>query len=60
MSMFNVNDYDDLQAMKYAEEITGVDIEFQIVNMESLQTNFQLMIASGDLTGYGLRCFRPV
>lgn len=50
MSMFNVNDYDDLQAMKYAEEITGVDIEFQIVNMESLQTNFQLMIASGDIT----------
>lgn len=50
MSMFNVNDYDDLEPMKYAEEITGVDIDFTIVNMESLQTNFQLMIASGDIT----------
>ncbi len=50
MSMFNINTYDDIEAMKYAEEITGVDIEFQIVNMESLQTNFQLMIASGDIT----------
>ncbi len=50
MSMFNVNDYDDLQAMKYAEEITGVDIKFTIVNSESLQTNFQLMVASGAIT----------
>lgn len=50
MSMFNVNSYDDIEAHKYAEEITGVDIEFTIVNSESLQTNFQLMVASGDIT----------
>ena len=50
MSMFNVNSYDDIDAFKYAEEITGVDIDFTIVNNESLATNFQLMIASGDIT----------
>lgn len=50
MSMFNVNTYDDIDAHKYAEEITGVDIEFQIVNSESMETNFQLMVAGGDLT----------
>lgn len=50
MSMFNVNSYDDIEAHKYAEEITGVDIDFTIVNNESLQTNFQLMVASGDIT----------
>lgn len=50
MSMFNVNSYDDIEAHKYAEEITGVDIEFTIVNMESQDTNFQLMVASGDYT----------
>ena len=50
MSMFNVNSYDDIEAHKYAEEITGVDIEFVIVNMESQDTNFQLMVASGDYT----------
>lgn len=49
MSMFNVNSYDDIDAFKYAEEITGVDIEFTIVNNESLATNFQLMVASGDI-----------
>ncbi len=36
MSMFNVNSYDDIDAFKYAEEITGVDIDFTIVNNESL------------------------
>ena len=50
MSMFNVNSYDDTDTFKKIEEITGVDIEFQIVNMESFDTNFQLMIASGDIT----------
>lgn len=50
MSMFNVNSYDDIEAHKYAEEITGVDIEFSIVNSESMETNFQLMVASGDIT----------
>ena len=50
MSMFNVNSYDDIEAHKYAEELTGVDIEFIIVNNESLETNFQLMVASGDIT----------
>lgn len=50
MSMFNVNSYDDIEAHKYAEELTGVDIEFVIVNSESQTTNFQLMVASGDLT----------
>lgn len=49
MSMFNVNSYDDIDAFKYAEEITGVDIEFTIVNNESLATNFQLMVASGEI-----------
>ncbi len=50
MSMFNVNSYDDIAAFQYAEEITGVDIIFTIVNSESYQTNFQLMVASGDIT----------
>jgi putative aldouronate transport system substrate-binding protein len=50
MSMFNVNSYDDIEAFQYAEEITGVDIDFTIVNSESLSTNFQLMVASGDIT----------
>ncbi len=50
MSMFNVNSYDDIEAHKEAEKITGVDIEFTIVNNESLETNFQLMVASGDIT----------
>jgi putative aldouronate transport system substrate-binding protein len=50
MSMFNVNSYDDIEAFQYAEEITGVDIEFTIVNSESMDTNFQLMVASGDIT----------
>ena len=50
MSMFNVNTYDDLDVHKKAEEMTGVDIEFTIVNNESLQTNFSLMVAGGDIT----------
>lgn len=50
MSMFNVNAYDDTDTFKKIEEITGVDIEFTTVNMESYDTNFQLMIASGDIT----------
>lgn len=50
MSMFNVNSYDDTDTFKEIEKITGVDIEFQIVNMESYETNFQLMVASSDYT----------
>ena len=49
MSMFNVNSYDDLEVWQYAEELLGVDVDFTIVNMESQDTNFQLMIASGDI-----------
>ena len=50
MSMFNVNSYDDTDTFKYVEEVTGVDVEFTIVNNESYQQNFQLMVASGDIT----------
>lgn len=50
MSAFNVNSYDDTDTFKKVEEITGVDVEFTIVNMESYDTNYQLMIASGDFT----------
>lgn len=50
MSMFNVNSYDDTDTFKYVEEATGVDVEFTIVNNESYQQNFQLMVASGDIT----------
>ena len=50
MSMFNVNSYDDMNAFKFAEELLGVDVEFVIVNSESFSTNFQLMVASGDIT----------
>ena len=50
MSAFNVNSYDDTDTFKKIEEITGVDVEFTIVNMESYDTNYQLMIASGDFT----------
>ena len=50
MSMFNVNAYDDTDTFKEIEKITGVDIEFTTVNMESYDTNYQLMIASGDFT----------
>lgn len=50
MSMFGVNSYDDVGACQYAEEITGVDIEYTIVNSESYSTNFTLMIASGMAT----------
>ena len=50
MSMFNVNSYDDTDTFKEIEEITGVDVEFTIVNSESYETNFQLMVASGDIT----------
>ena len=50
MSMFNVNSYDDTDTFKYVEEITGVDVEFIIVNNESYAQNFQLMVASGDIT----------
>ncbi len=49
MSMFNVNSYDDINAFQYAEEITGIDVKFTIVNSESYATNFQLMVASGDI-----------
>lgn len=49
MSMFNVNSYDDTEVFQYAEELTGVDIKFTIVNNESFATNFQLMVASGDI-----------
>jgi putative aldouronate transport system substrate-binding protein len=47
MSMFNVNSYDDVVACQYAEEITGVDIEYTIVNSETLSTQYSLMIVSG-------------
>ena len=50
MSGFNVNSYDDVEAFQYAEEITGVDIEFTIVNSETIDTQFTLMVASGNLT----------
>ncbi len=50
MSMFNVNTYDDVVACQYAEEITGVDIEYTIVNNETLSTQFTLMVASGLMT----------
>ncbi len=50
MSMFNVNSYDDTDTFKKIEEITGVDVEFTIVNSESYSTTFQLMVASGDIT----------
>ena len=50
MSMFNVNTYDDVVACQYAEEITGVDIEYTIVNSETLSTQFTLMVASGLMT----------
>lgn len=50
MSMFNVNSYDDTDTFKKIEEITGVDVKFTTVNMESYDTNYQLMIASGDFT----------
>ena len=50
MSMFNVNSYDDTDTFKKIEEITGVDVVFTIVNSESYETNFQLMVASGDIT----------
>ena len=50
MSMFNVNSYDDLEVWQHAEEILGVDVDFTIVNNESMNTNFSLMVASGDIT----------
>lgn len=50
MSMFNVNSYADVPAWAKAVELTGVDMDFTIVNMESLQTTFSLMAASGDFT----------
>lgn len=50
MSMFNVNSYDDTDTFKKIEEITGVDVKFTIVNSESFATNFQLMVASSDIT----------
>lgn len=50
MSMFNVNSYDDMNPFKFAEELLGVDVQFTIVNSESFSTNFQLMVASGDIT----------
>ena len=50
MSMFNVNSYADVPAWAKAVEMTGVDMDFTIVNMESLQTTFSLMAASGDFT----------
>ena len=50
MSMFNVNSYSDVPAWAKAVEMTGVDMDFTIVNMESLQTTFSLMAASGDFT----------
>jgi putative aldouronate transport system substrate-binding protein len=50
MSMFNVNSYDDIEAFQYAEELTGVNIDFTIVNSESYSTNFRLMVAGGDIT----------
>ena len=50
MSMFNVNSYDDMDTFIHTEEITGVDVEFTIVNMESFSQTFQLMVASGDIT----------
>ena len=50
LSMFNVNSYEDLEVWQYAEELLGIDMDFTLVNMESQQTTFSLMVASGDIT----------